>query len=61
MPSKKGTEVRKKVTKKVNAVKARRTNRVTITAAQAKTLQNALAKAGKNYKFLDTKLQNLEA
>lgn len=48
---------RKKVTRKVNA--AKNANRVTMTAVQARRIQTALAKAGVNYKFLDTKLANL--
>lgn len=59
MSTKTNRTARKKVTRKANAVVATRTNRISLTAVQARTLQNALAKAGKNYKFLDTKLANL--
>lgn len=52
---------KKAVTKKVTKVNKAVSNKVTITAAQARTLQAALAKNGKNYKFLDTKLAALTA
>jgi len=51
-------KVVKKVTKKA-AVK--KNNTVTMTAAQANTLVNALAKAGKSYKFLNNKVAALNA
>ena len=49
---------KKKVVKKV--AKVNKANNVTMTLKQARTLQQALAKAGKNYKFLDTKLASTE-
>lgn len=58
MTTKKTTQVRKKVTK-VNPKATKNANLITITATQAKRLQTALARNGKNYKFLDTKLANL--
>lgn len=52
---------KKKVVKKVtktNVAKKANTN-VTLTLGQATKLQAALSKAGKNYKFLDQKVQAL--
>jgi len=48
---------RKKATKATNKVK--KNNNVVLTVAQARSIQNFLAKNNKNYKFLDTKISAL--
>ncbi len=61
------TKATKKTTKKVARKKAtkattnkvKKNNNVVLTVAQARSIQNFLAKNNKNYKFLDTKISAL--
>lgn len=59
-------KVTKKVTKKTNKVVKKVTknvnnNTITMTLKQANTLRLSLEKAGKTYKFLDTKINAVNA